>query len=285
MAWSMSPPNQISAVGLDTGSLFISSSSSSFPSLLYLSNSPYCSSSSSSSYSTIASLSFKTGSVQPWILPFYKTPLSSSTQLVCRASEYQFPDPIPEFAYAETEKFRAHLMKKLSKKGIYGDSLEEVVNVCTESCQLASTWCHLNHLPKRKAQNSVLGHPQWWKSEVVIGLGAGQLRSPPHPPTLASVEELKCQCVLPLSILCVLNGYVRLNGRFWTSQIFSNFLHTEYGGPGTLLVIPFMDMAEAVTERGLPGGRQAARAAVKWAQDHVDKDWKEWTGGSGSSSK
>ena len=32
----------------------------------------------------------------------------------------------------ETEKFRAHLMKKLSKKDIYGDSLEEVVNICTE---------------------------------------------------------------------------------------------------------------------------------------------------------
>lgn len=194
MAWSMSPPYQISAVGLDPGSLFISSSSSSFPSLLSLSKSP-C----SSSYSTIASLSFKTGSVQPWILPFYKTPLSSSTQLVCRASEYQFPDPIPEFASAETDKFRAHLMKKLSKKRVYGDSLEEVVNVCTE--------------------------------------------------------------------------------------IFSNFLHTEYGGPGTLVVIPFMDMADTVTKRGLPGGPQAARAAVKWAENHVDKDWKEWTGGSSSSSE
>jgi len=27
----------------------------------------------------------------------------------------------------------------------------------------------------------------------------------------------------------------------------------------------------------LPGEPQAARAAIKWAQDHVDKDWKEWT--------
>ncbi|KAL8035734.1 hypothetical protein ABFX02_12G116200 [Erythranthe guttata] len=61
------------------------------------------------------------------------------------------------------------------------------------------------------------------------------------------------------------------------TQIFNEFLHTEYGGPGTLLVLPFIDMADTVNERGLPGGPQAARAAVKWAQAHVDKDWKEWS--------
>lgn len=59
-------------------------------------------------------------------------------------------------------------------------------------------------------------------------------------------------------------------------QIFNTFLHTHYGGPGTLLVIPFIDMADTLNEKGLPGGPQAARAAVKWAQAHVDKDWKEW---------
>lgn len=63
---------------------------------------------------------------------------------------------------------------------------------------------------------------------------------------------------------------------FW--QIFGTFLRSEYGGPGTLLVIPFIDMADTLKERELPGGPQAARAAIKWAQDHVDKDWKEWTG-------
>ncbi|CAI9756265.1 unnamed protein product [Fraxinus pennsylvanica] len=110
---------------------------------------------------------------------------------ICRAAEYKFPDPIPEFADAETEKFRTHLIKKLSKKDMFGESVEEVVGICTE--------------------------------------------------------------------------------------IFNDFLHTEYGGPGTLLVIPFIDMADTLNERGLPGGPQAARAAVKWAQDHVDKDWKEWT--------
>ncbi|PKU60786.1 hypothetical protein MA16_Dca024660 [Dendrobium catenatum] len=61
-------------------------------------------------------------------------------------------------------------------------------------------------------------------------------------------------------------------------QILSNFLHTEYGGPGTLLVVPFIDMADTINERGLPGGPQAARAAVLWAQKHIDKDWKDWTG-------
>ncbi|KAK9119623.1 hypothetical protein Scep_017716 [Stephania cephalantha] len=121
-----------------------------------------------------------------------QTPQPPTTKQVCRATEYQFPDPIPDFAESETEKFRTHLLNKLTKKGIYGDSIDEVVGVCTE--------------------------------------------------------------------------------------ILSNFLHTEYGGPGTLLVIPFIDMADTLNERGLPGGPQAARAAVVWAQKHVDKDWKEWTG-------
>ncbi|KAK3442379.1 hypothetical protein EUGRSUZ_B02560 [Eucalyptus grandis] len=111
---------------------------------------------------------------------------------ICKAAEYKFPDPIPEFADEETEKFRGHLLKKLSKKDLFSDSVDEVVGICTE--------------------------------------------------------------------------------------IFSTFLHSEYGGPGTLLVIPFIDMADTINERGLPGGPQAARAAVKWAQAHVDKDWNEWNG-------
>lgn len=42
------------------------------------------------------------------------------------------------------------------------------------------------------------------------------------------------------------------------------------------MVAPFCDMADTINERGLPGGPQAARAAIKWAQD---KDWKGWTSG------
>ncbi|KAH0462087.1 hypothetical protein IEQ34_009662 [Dendrobium chrysotoxum] len=116
----------------------------------------------------------------------------SSARIPCKALEYVFPDPIPEFAEAETSKFRAHLLERLSKKDIFDDSLEEIVRICTE--------------------------------------------------------------------------------------ILSNFLQTEYGGPGTLLVVPFIDMADTINERGLPGGPQAARAAVLWAQKHIDKDWKDWTG-------
>uniref|UniRef100_A0A1J3CBR5 Protein PLASTID REDOX INSENSITIVE 2, chloroplastic n=1 Tax=Noccaea caerulescens TaxID=107243 RepID=A0A1J3CBR5_NOCCA len=121
-------------------------------------------------------------------------PLSSASRrgFVCRASEYKFPDPIPEFAEAETEKFREHMLKKLSKRDLFEDSVDEIVGICTE--------------------------------------------------------------------------------------IFETFLRSEYGGPGTLLVVPFIDMADTLNERELPGGPQAARAAIKWAQDHVDKDWKEWTG-------
>jgi hypothetical protein len=39
-------------------------------------------------------------------------------------------------------------------------------------------------------------------------------------------------------------------------------------------------MADTLNERELPGGSQAAHVAVKWAQNYVDKDWKEWTGDS-----
>ncbi|XP_009624756.1 protein PLASTID REDOX INSENSITIVE 2, chloroplastic [Nicotiana tabacum] len=125
---------------------------------------------------------------------------SNSRNLICRAAEYKFPDPIPEFADAETEKFRDHLVKKLpKKKDLYGDSIDEIVGICTE--------------------------------------------------------------------------------------ILNDFLHAEYGGPGTLMVVPFIDMADTINERGLPGGPQAARAAVKWAQTHVDNDWKEWNSGKSGKSR
>ncbi|XP_010913506.1 protein PLASTID REDOX INSENSITIVE 2, chloroplastic isoform X1 [Elaeis guineensis] len=131
--------------------------------------------------------------ISPSLPPFSSLP--HSIQLLCRAAEYaeyKFPDPIPEFAEAETSKFRIHMLQRLTKKNEYfGDHVEEIVGICTE--------------------------------------------------------------------------------------ILSNFLHTEYGGPGTLLVIPFIDMADTIREKGLPGAPQAARAAVVWAQKHIDNDWKEWT--------
>ncbi|KAG8383153.1 hypothetical protein BUALT_Bualt05G0155000 [Buddleja alternifolia] len=47
--------------------------------------------------------------------------------------KHVYPDPSPEFAAAETEKFRDELLKKLSKeRDTYGNELQTVVNVCAE---------------------------------------------------------------------------------------------------------------------------------------------------------
>ncbi|KDO82573.1 hypothetical protein CISIN_1g038417mg, partial [Citrus sinensis] len=37
-------------------------------------------------------------------------------------------------------------------------------------------------------------------------------------------------------------------------EVFNDFLHKQYGGPGTLLVEPFTDMLIAPKERKLPAG-------------------------------
>ncbi|XP_011620901.1 protein PLASTID REDOX INSENSITIVE 2 [Amborella trichopoda] len=106
--------------------------------------------------------------------------------------KYVYPDPIPEFADKETQKFKAELLKKLSKdKDTFGNDCEKVVNICAE--------------------------------------------------------------------------------------IFNDFLHKEYGGPGTLLVEPFTDMLVVLKEKKLPGAPVAARAALLWAQNYVDRDWENWT--------
>ncbi|KAL2546926.1 hypothetical protein Fot_16159 [Forsythia ovata] len=104
---------------------------------------------------------------------------------------YTYPDPIPEFSAAETQKFKAELLKELSKeKETFGNDLHTVVNVC--------------------------------------------------------------------------------------SEIFNEFLHQEYGGPGTLLIEPFTDMMIALKENKLPGAPLAARASLLWAQNYVDRDWESW---------
>ncbi|KAH7518069.1 hypothetical protein FEM48_Zijuj09G0131400 [Ziziphus jujuba var. spinosa] len=186
--------------------------------------------SSSSSSATASGVRFK----HSLVVEKAERRLASTSKHICRAAatEYKFPDPIPEFADAETEKFRNHLLTKLSKRDIYGDSVDQVVRICTEvfiylfavSFLLFSDLGALLLENKEKKKGTDFSHINW-------------------------------------------------------KQIFGTFLHTEYGGPGTLLVLPFIDMADTVNERGLPGGPQAARAAVKWAQKHVDKDWNEWTGG------
>ncbi|XP_057950007.1 protein PLASTID REDOX INSENSITIVE 2, chloroplastic-like [Malania oleifera] len=60
------------------------------------------------------------------------------------------------------------------------------------------------------------------------------------------------------------------------TQIFSDFLHKEYGGPGTLLVEPFTNMLVVLKEKQLPGAPLAARAALLWAQNYVDQHWEAW---------
>ncbi|KAH6801921.1 Serine/Threonine-kinase [Perilla frutescens var. frutescens] len=58
---------------------------------------------------------------------------SSITPKDTQSEKYVYPDPIPEFAAAETEKFKAELLKKLSKeKEAFGNDLQMVVDVCAE---------------------------------------------------------------------------------------------------------------------------------------------------------
>ncbi|KAK6133605.1 hypothetical protein DH2020_032635 [Rehmannia glutinosa] len=124
--------------------------------------------------------------------PFFLTAKALSKSLKATPSQkYVYPDPIPEFAAAETQKFKAELLKKLSKeKDTFGADLQTVVSVCAE--------------------------------------------------------------------------------------VFSEFLHKDYGGPGTLLIEPFTNMMVALKEKNLPGAPLAARASLLWAQNHVDWDWEIW---------
>ncbi|KAL8228928.1 hypothetical protein R6Q57_013828 [Mikania cordata] len=60
------------------------------------------------------------------------------------------------------------------------------------------------------------------------------------------------------------------------AQLFSEFLHNEYGGPGTLLVEPFTNMLIELKQKKLPGANLAARASLLWAQNYLDRDWEIW---------
>ncbi|CAN6174197.1 unnamed protein product [Urochloa humidicola] len=60
-------------------------------------------------------------------------------KLVCRRAknagyeDYKFPDPIPEFAEQETNKFREHMAWRLEQKkdDYFGEHVEEIVDICT----------------------------------------------------------------------------------------------------------------------------------------------------------
>ncbi|KAI7746998.1 hypothetical protein M8C21_011753 [Ambrosia artemisiifolia] len=60
------------------------------------------------------------------------------------------------------------------------------------------------------------------------------------------------------------------------TELFSHFLHNEYGGPGTLLVEPFTNMLIELKQKKLPGANLAARASLLWAQNYLDRDWEIW---------
>ncbi|KAK9113873.1 hypothetical protein Syun_020670 [Stephania yunnanensis] len=60
------------------------------------------------------------------------------------------------------------------------------------------------------------------------------------------------------------------------AEILNEFLHKEYGGPGTLVVEPFTDMLVVLKAKKLPGAPEAARAALLWAQNYLDRDWETW---------
>ncbi|KAL3751702.1 hypothetical protein ACJRO7_012520 [Eucalyptus globulus] len=49
------------------------------------------------------------------------------------------------------------------------------------------------------------------------------------------------------------------------TQIFSEFLHEDYGGPGTLRADAFTDMLVALKANDLPGAALAARASLLWS--------------------
>ncbi|XP_022725907.1 protein PLASTID REDOX INSENSITIVE 2-like [Durio zibethinus] len=135
-------------------------------------------------------LSFSIPSPKPISVKPFLHPLRASPP-----QKYVYPDPIPEFAEAETLKFKSELFKKLSKdKHTFGGDLDACIEVCGE--------------------------------------------------------------------------------------VFNNFLHDEYGGPGTLLVEPFTEIFVALKEKNLPGAPMAARASLLWAQNYVDHDWKVWNSNS-----
>ncbi|XVF02393.1 hypothetical protein REPUB_Repub04eG0172000 [Reevesia pubescens] len=124
-------------------------------------------------------------SVKPFLSPLRAQP----------PQKYVYPHPIPQFAEAETQKFKSELFNKFSKdKETFGDDLDAVIEVCGE--------------------------------------------------------------------------------------VFNNFLHNEYGGPGTLLVEPFTNMFVVLKEKKLPGAPVAARASLLWAQNNVDHDWEVWNSNS-----
>uniref|UniRef100_A0A7N2L8X8 Uncharacterized protein n=1 Tax=Quercus lobata TaxID=97700 RepID=A0A7N2L8X8_QUELO len=212
--------------------------------------------------------------------------------------KYVYPDPIPEFAEAEIRKFRAEVLRKLLKdKDTFGEELDAVVDVCAEvekfdgmnnfnmwQCKVMDALIQKELDIALKDKTTEMLEKDWerinrqWRigyhefsfvqSSIIGGNGFGstQLR-----------ERLNGYRVVGAQIGSL--GYAERSCRAFnklTRQIFGEFLHKEYGGPGTLLVEPFTNMLVALNEKRLPGAPLAARASLLWAQNYVDQDWEVW---------
>nr|KJB61179.1 hypothetical protein B456_009G344500 [Gossypium raimondii] len=121
-------------------------------------------------------------------------------------------------------------------------------------------------------------------STILILRNAGLILNPPPPPPSFSTLSSK-----PISVKPFLSALRASHSQKYVyhdpipkfaEAIFNDFLHNEYGGPGTLLVEPFTDMFVALKEKKLPGAPVAARASLLWAQNHLDHDWEVWNSNS-----
>ncbi|KAK4399742.1 protein PLASTID REDOX INSENSITIVE 2, chloroplastic [Sesamum angolense] len=181
--------------------------------------------------------------VLPRSLLFFSRETFSRPPKATPSQKYVYPDPIPEFASAETQKFKAELLKKLSKE----KSPSEMIF--------------------KRLSMSV---PSWLLDTSIIAPGFVFL-------DFASLHDsfighhILCFVILLSDLIS--SAQVGESAR---SHIFSEFLHKDYGGPGTLLIEPFTDMMVALKEKNLPGAPLAARASLLWAQNYIDEDWEDW---------
>ncbi|KAK8956088.1 hypothetical protein KSP40_PGU005156 [Platanthera guangdongensis] len=239
--------------------------------------------------------------IRPLHLP---SPSSSSKSVVAKGAwqpKYVYPDPNPDFARTETAKFQVELMRRLSKnKETFGKDVEEVVSVCSEDLPAGV------HLQAGSTTPVQIFPPVFISSAIFLPVTSRLLQNTNLPIRSPSRRCFPCSG-LPFLFRSYFPYFLVQISPFWQPSkapgndrfvkaagaprtisereenggldrpIFSNFLHKEYGGPGTLLVEPFTDMLLALKEKKLPGPPVAARAALLWAQNYVDRDWEIWS--------
>uniref|UniRef100_A0A803L0C7 Uncharacterized protein n=1 Tax=Chenopodium quinoa TaxID=63459 RepID=A0A803L0C7_CHEQI len=78
---------------------------------------------------------------------------SLSSILTLRANpprKYVYPDPIPEFSEAETQKFKIELKKTLLKdEDAFGDELDRIVDVCAKDTRSTEAFENARQSSKR----------------------------------------------------------------------------------------------------------------------------------------